>query len=233
MDVKILSLFFNISNMTKFEGIVFDMDGTIINSEQLHIDAWIFMFDKYNLPLNEQDVHQWIGVSDVIICQRLAKQFETKVPAEELLHEKRTYFREVAHQHVDTMPGTIEGLKNLELVPKAVATMSNKYEAEKSLKKTNIYKEFISVVTADDVEKHKPDPACYLKACEELGLPPSLCIGVEDSISGVASSKAAGLFTIGVANTIDKKDLKHADLVLNDTVEVMDYLVQVFNCQPK
>lgn len=218
--------------MRIFEGIVFDMDGTLINSEQLHIDAWIYMFEKYNLPLKEEDVHQWIGVSDVIICQRLAKQFETKVPAEELLHEKRTYFREVAHQHVDIMPGTIEGLHMLESVPKAVATMSNRYEAEKSLKKTDIYKLFVSIVTADDVEHHKPDPACYLKACKELGLPPSLCIGVEDSISGVTSSKSAGLFTIGVANTIDKKDLMHADIVLNDTIEVMGYLVNVFNVQP-
>jgi hypothetical protein len=48
----------------------------------------------------------------------------------------------------------------------------------------------------------------------------------------VTSSKSAGLFTIGVANTIDKKDLMHADIVLNDTIEVMGYLVNVFNVQP-
>jgi len=217
--------------MRKFEGIVFDMDGTIINSEQLHIDAWIYMFEKYELPLKEEDIHQWIGVSDVLICQRLAKQFETKVPAEELLQEKRTYFREVAHQHVDTMPGTIEGLAKLNFVPMAVATMSNRYEAEKSLKKTDIYKLFVSVVTADDVENHKPDPACYLKACRDLGLPPSSCIGIEDSVSGVSSSKAAGLFTIGVANTIPKDKLIEADLILDNTVEVMNYLAKVFQVE--
>jgi len=57
---------------------------------------------------------------------------------------------------------------------------------------------------------------------------PNYCIGIEDSVSGISSSKSAGLFTIGVANTVSFDRLSHADIVFNNTIEVMDYLAGVF-----
>jgi beta-phosphoglucomutase len=75
---------------------------------------------------------------------------------------------------------------------------------------------------------HKPAPYCYLKACGILGIEPKLCVGIEDSISGVQASKAAGLYTIGVANTIAKEKLSNADLVFTNSEEVMNWLIHTF-----
>jgi beta-phosphoglucomutase len=210
-----------------FKGIVFDMDGTLIDSEQLHIDSWLYVFKKYNVPLTEEDVHHWIGVSDVLISQQLTDKY-LNGGENVLLEDKRHYFRTIAQPNVKTITGVKSGLEKLIGIPMAVATMSSSYEANKSLTSTGIFSFFQGLVTANDVMNHKPAPDCYLKACGILGIEPKLCVGIEDSISGVQASKAAGLYTIGVANTIAKEKLSNADLVFTNSEEVMNWLIHTF-----
>ena len=210
--------------MHKYKGIVFDMDGTLIDSERLHIDSWLYVFDKYNLPLTEEDVHGWIGISDVLISAQINEKY-IGGSRNILLEEKRHYFQTYAQPNVDTLAGVKEGLEILVHTPKAVATMSNRHEAQFSLTKTGIIDYFRGVVTANDVENHKPAPDCYIRACTILNLDPVDCIGIEDSVSGISASKNAGLYTIGVANTLPADKLSHADLVLPDTSSVMDWLI--------
>jgi beta-phosphoglucomutase len=210
--------------MHRYKGIVFDMDGTLIDSERLHIDSWLYVFNKYSIPLTEDDVHGWIGISDVLISAQINNKYIGGTH-NILLEEKRNYFQTYAQPNVDTLAGVKEGLAILKHMPKAVATMSNSHEAQFSLSKTGIIDFFKGIVTANDVENHKPAPDCYLKACTILNLDPADCIGIEDSISGINASKNAGLFTIGVANTLTEDKLSHADLVLPDTSRVMDWLI--------
>lgn len=212
-----------------YRGIIFDMDGTLVDSENLHIAAWLQMFQDNNIPISEHDIDDYIGVSDVLICEDIANRFPTLKDARTLLDEKRHYFRSSAQSMVKLIPGVNDGLERLRHIPKAVATMSSRYEADRSLEYTGIRQFFEGVVTADDVKIHKPDPECYLNACKLINLEPNYCIGIEDSVSGISSSKRAGLFTIGVANTVSIDRLGHADVVFNNTIEVMDYLAGVFN----
>ncbi|HMP29607.1 MAG TPA: HAD family phosphatase [Saprospiraceae bacterium] len=211
----------------RYKGIVFDMDGTLIDSEQLHIDSWLYVFDKFQIPLGELDIHQWIGVSDVTISRQLTDMY-LDGGDNVLLDEKRHYFRAVAQPNVQVINGVKEGLAQLKDIPMAVATMSSSYEANKSLTSTGIMPYFRGLITANDVERHKPAPDCYLMACKMLGLEPEDCVGIEDSISGIHASKDAGLFTIGVANTLSAEKLLHADLVLSNTNEVMNWLIHTF-----
>ena len=210
--------------MHQYKGIVFDMDGTLIDSERMHIDSWLYVFNKYNLPLTEEDVHGWIGISDVLISAQINEKYIGS-SHNILLEEKRNYFQTYAQPNVDTISGVKEGLAELVNLPMAVATMSNRHEAHFSLSKTDIIKFFKGVITANDVDNHKPAPDCYLKACSILELDPADCIGIEDSVSGIRASKNAGLFTIGVANTLPEDMLSHADLVLPDTGAVMKWLI--------
>jgi HAD superfamily hydrolase (TIGR01509 family) len=215
--------------MNNIKGIVFDMDGTLIDSEHIHIEAWLFVFEKYRLPYVSSDINQWIGISDVNISKIIAAKYGDNWDWEQLLGDKRTYFQEVAQPKIGVIDGVYEALKTFSNLPLAVATMSNRVEAIKSLTVKEIINYFKVIVTADDVNKHKPDPECYIKACDILGLQPANCIGIEDSVSGVKASKAAGLFTIGVANTIDADMLSHADIVFQNSKEAFEWMYKTLD----
>ena len=95
-----------------------------------------------------------------------------------------------------------------------------------SLKGAQLFDFFQSVVTADDVLNHKPNPDCYLKAAESLGFAPSQCVGIEDSVSGIKAAKAAGLFIIGVSTSLPAHYLTDADLVLENTEEAIQWILK-------
>lgn len=209
------------------QAIIFDMDGTLVDSEQMHIDSWLYIFKKYNIPLQEHDIHQWIGVSDVLICTQLVEKFQLPIAGSTLLDEKRIYYRSEAQPHVKPIKGVFDEIEKLKHLPMAVATMSSRYEADKSLLYTGLNTYFKIVVTADDVENHKPAPDCFLKAAEMLGVDPNRCIALEDSVSGVSAAKAAGMFTIGVGNTIPLEKLQHADLVFKNSADCLEFLTEL------
>lgn len=206
------------------------MDGTLVNSEHLHIEAWKKMFIEYGIDLGMDGLHTYIGVSDVNICKDISDRFDLTYTADEILARKRHYFRTYEQQNVQLIEGVSQGLKRIHgFLPMAVATMSSDYEAEKSLEYTGIRKYFEAVVSADHVHNHKPAPDCYWMACETLGIEPQYCIGIEDSVSGISASKNAGLFTIAVANTLSSDFLTHADLVLENSQAAFSYLEQYIN----
>lgn len=196
------------------------MDGTLVDSEKYHIEAWQKMFDEFGIAMSHEDLMAYVGVSDVNICIDLANRFDIGKSSIDILDTKRHYYRNHSQKNVQLIAGVSEGLASLKgQLPMAIATMSSDYEAEKSLEYTGIRKYFTHVVTADHVKHHKPDPACYEMACANLGVETLRCIGVEDSVSGVSASKAAGLYTIGVANTVASGLLGHADVVVENSTE--------------
>jgi beta-phosphoglucomutase-like phosphatase (HAD superfamily) len=77
-----------------------------------------------------------------------------------------------------------------------------------------------AVVTAEDVERRKPDPALFLKAAERLGVAPAECTVVEDAVNGIAAAKAAGMRCVAVASTFSAELLVQADLVRTSIAEV-------------
>jgi beta-phosphoglucomutase len=212
--------------MKNFKGIVFDMDGVLVDSEPLHIDAWNEVFGEFGHHFDTEWFHQWIGVSDRNFTLKIVEQYQIPTDADTLLKDKRRIFEAKIAQGVPSHTGVRELLPFLKDLKLAVATSSNKTGAMISLKGAQLFDFFQSVVTADDVMNHKPNPDCYLKAVENLGLKPSDCIGIEDSVSGIKAAKAAGLFVIGVATSLPAHYLTHADLVLENTEGAIRWILE-------
>jgi HAD superfamily hydrolase (TIGR01509 family) len=212
--------------MKKIKGIVFDMDGVLVDSEPLHIDAWNEVFAEFNLHFSTEWYHQWIGVSDRHFTLKIIEQYSIPTQAETLLQAKRRVFEAKIAKGVSPHTGVKEGLPLLHHFHKAVATSSNRTGAMISLKGANLFHFFQDIITADDVINYKPHPDCYLKAAQSLGFSPTECIGIEDSVSGVKAAKAAGLFIIGVANSLPASYLTEADLVLENTGKAIDWILK-------
>lgn len=211
-----------------FKAIVFDMDGTLIDSEQVHVDAWKAVLGTYNLSFENEWFEQWIGVSDVALGTRIVNDYSLDIKAEELTQYKRASFRKFASIDLKLIAGVREGLERMKRYPMTIATMSSRADADLSLSATNLTPYFPDIVTSDDVKYHKPHPECYIKASSKLNVYPEQCFAVEDSVSGISAAKQAGCFTIGVANTIRSSFLNEADLVMTNTQDAIKWILAYF-----
>jgi beta-phosphoglucomutase len=212
--------------MKKIKGIVFDMDGVLVDSEPVHIDAWNEVFAEFDLHFSHEWFNNWIGVSDRNFTAKIIQEYKIPADPDKLLQDKRRVFEAKIRKSVPAHKGVKELMPKLHQFDKAVATSSNKSGAMISLEGAGLMSYFKKIVTADDVLNHKPNPDCYLKAAHDLGFEPSECIGIEDSVSGIKAAKAAGLFIIGIATSLPAHFLTEADLILENTEGAMRWILE-------
>lgn len=204
------------------------MDGVLVDSEPVHIEAWNDVFAEFDLNFEMEWFHQWIGVSDKNFTGQIIEQYKLPTLADTLLQSKRSVFENKIALGVAAHKGVKEALPLLHKYGLAVATSSNRSGAMLSLTGTGLLPFFKDVITADDVVNHKPHPDCYLKAVESLGFSPSECICIEDSAAGIKAAKTAGLFVIGVSTSLPANYLTEADLILEDTEGAINWIYNTF-----
>lgn len=213
------------------KAIVFDMDGVIFDSEKLYRKHWMITGQEYGIP--EEEMKE--------LCNRIAGA--TKEHNERLLKNHfgedfdyntfrgKTMSRmdeEILANGVELKPGVHELFQYLKEhgYKIALATSTQRERAERNLKNAGILEAFDKIVYGGTVPNGKPAPDIYLKACEELGVQPQEAVGVEDSINGVKSSAAAGLYTIMVIDLIKPtEEIKSmADQIYNSLYDIIDFL---------
>ena len=214
------------SDLSQFKAILFDMDGTLVNTEPLHEEAWHDTLAQFDLQLSPDWFHRYKGSTDRILMTEVIQHYELSINVDELLEEKRDRFLEMARTRSQVFTGAKEGLVALQKkYPLALVTSSSRKGADHVLKVTELLHFFQTTITFDDVTKHKPDPEPYQKAINFFGLKPHECIAVEDSVSGSRSAKAAGCYTVGVLNSVTASELNGVDQIFRTTGEVMDFLI--------
>jgi HAD superfamily hydrolase (TIGR01509 family) len=197
------------------KGIIFDLDGTLVDTTSVYIEAYKISFDReLGLPLNEPNMKSKFGKRGATIVRELLR--EEGIEYDEALIDKiisavRDRFSERI-EDVLLLPGVKELLSAAKRDYKvALATSSRRYAANALLDGLGLRKYFDFVVTAEDVEHAKPDPAIFLKAAEGLGLYPSECVVFEDTAIGIRAGKAAGMQVVGVTTgPLDEYVLKTA-----------------------
>lgn len=207
-------------------GVIFDLDGTLVDSEPLHMEAWFESLAFHELHFPHEWFDRFIGQADRVLAEYVVEAHRLDAAVEDLLDRKRRTYHALAAEKATLFPGIWEGLKVLNgRYPMAIATSSSNEDAAAVFHATQVNDFFRAIVTADDVPRLKPAPDCYRIASERLQLPPAHCIAVEDSISGVTAAKTAGLFTIGVTTSQPPHALTAADLVLPDAVAAMRWML--------
>lgn len=184
----------------RFRGVVFDMDGVLVDSHPVHRKAW-----RLFLHTLGRDVHD--SELDFILDGRkrgdILRHFLGDCPdheLEEFGRRKDSIFRKI-QLAVVPVPGVIQLVHELHGrgTPLAVATSASPSRAHSTLVELGLLNCFEAVVTGEDVPQGKPDPAIYILACERLHLEPNRLLAVEDAISGVRAAVAAGLHCLAVA----------------------------------
>lgn len=193
------------------KAVVFDMDGVIFDSEKLYRKHWMITGAEYGIP--EDTMKE--------LCNLIAGS--TKERNEKLMKSRfgedfdYTTFRgktmtrmdqDILENGVELKPGVVELFRYLQEngYKIGLATSTQRERAERNLTNAGIIHYFDDIVYGGVVANGKPAPDIYLKACENLKIAPNEAIGIEDSINGVKSSAAAGLYTIMVVDLIEPTD---------------------------
>ncbi len=195
------------------DAVVFDCDGLLLETEDCWTLAEAELFERYGRTFGDDEKRTLIGTSLVDgsrILERLLDQpgRADALGAELLMLVERRLLEEAA-----AFPGAEELVLEVKArVPVAVASNTPERLVRGALACAGLAEHFEVVVTADQVAEPKPSPDVYLRACELLGARPAASIALEDSPTGVAAARAAGMFVIGVPSFPDVR-LDAADLV--------------------
>jgi beta-phosphoglucomutase len=211
----------------KLKGVVFDMDGVIIESEHTHYSAICEAMGERMNQTYETFLSKCTGGDERFAMGRLA-QFSGIEYDESLFQEwserKAEAYRRLVSESANPMPGAIELVCSVaEKFPVGLATGSKRSDVEaafSTLAGGKLNGLFQSIVTSDDVTKPKPDPATYAKAVDGLGIPPQNCLAIDDSPNGVSSAKKAGMKVLGITAIHDSLSLRDAEWHLHSLEEV-------------
>jgi len=213
---------------TGLEAVVFDVDGTLVDSERFgHRVAFNDAFAAYGLPYawDEQAYGRWLGFHggvrriDAFLEEVGRTEDERRELAPRLHAEKTRLLRAMIDAgRLPPRPGMAELLDHLGAagVRLAVATVGSPGWVAHLLGRLFPDADFEVVVTGADVAEKKPHPACYLQALAGLGVPAGAAVAVEDSATGLAAARAAGLACVVVVNDYTAgEDMGGAQLVLD------------------
>ena len=207
------------ANFRNLSAAIFDMDGTIIDSEPLFKLIANRSALELGFSIDEETYNTWVGLPRESLERAILQSLGPNFPLEDF---KQIFaYNWISHTEkngISPKLGIPELLRRLskEKIPLAVATSTPTEQAERSLRIAGLYDPFDIIIGGDQVENGKPDPEIFLKAAGALGYRPEECLAVEDSTIGVESAIAANMFTILVPDTVypNKKTQEIANFVI-------------------
>jgi beta-phosphoglucomutase len=194
-------------------GVIFDMDGVLVESEPFIALAAVRMFAEKGVEVRPEDFRPFIGMGEDRFLGGVA---EARGVVLEMPRDKiRTYqiYLELIQGELETLPGAAEFIGRCRCLGLrlAVASSADRMKVEGNLRQLRLPSgTFDAVVVGEDIIRKKPAPDIFLEAARRLGLHPASCLVIEDALSGVAAAKAAGSRCLGLTTSFSADQLRSA-----------------------
>ncbi len=205
------------------QAVIFDLDGTLIDNNAYHIQAFREFYQKIGKPFSLEEYKQHINgrvnreIFDYVFNSTLSPE-----KIEEYTNEKEGLYRELYAPHIKPVEGLVDFLSELEKakIPKAVATSGIIPNINFMFEHIPIRNYFLTVIDSTQIKTGKPHPEIFLKAAISVNAVPSECVAFEDSLAGIQSAKAADMKVVALTTTHTAEDLHDADLIIKDYTEI-------------
>lgn len=212
------------------KALLFDLDGTLIDSEQFHLGCWNEILASAGIQLDIDDwIENYSGIPMPTNAKRLIEKYSLSFSHDELVKKREiTTLARLQTVDISLMPFAMEVLeffkgKGLIL---ALVTGSARPDVEAVFERNGLAKYFDVTISRTEVTHSKPHPESYELCCRKLGVSPNECIAFEDTANGVKSAKAANLVCYAIqARTNEHAKLEAADKIFSDFSEAKEYLL--------
>ncbi|MBO7265341.1 MAG: HAD family phosphatase [Alistipes sp.] len=203
------------------KGLLFDMDGVLVNNLDVHREAFAEFFRRYGVNRTFDELNRHFGRgNDDIMGDLMPREIVERVGIRELGNQKEAIYREIYAPKIKPQEGLLEFLAESEREGLRSAVGSSGFLANVDfvLDRCDIRRYFDAIVAGDQVTKCKPDPEIYLTAAAKLNLKPSECIVFEDAEAGIEAGKRAGMVVVALATTFPREFLENteADIIIDD-----------------
>ena len=207
--------------MDKF-GVIFDMDGVLVNSTKYIWESFNHALKPYGVHFSNKDIKKYLGLSLRDDLELWKKEYGIELEFDKFSEDTlKIQLNLLKNAKVDlNLLKLLQELKSKD-IPMGVGTSSLRWRAERILKILNIYNYFLTMVTAEDVTNHKPNPDLFLEVAKRMKIAPENCVVIEDASSGIEAAKRGKMKAIGLITEYNnKKELKDSDLIIKDFSEL-------------
>ena len=218
--------------MGKFQAVLFDLDGTLIDSERFYFDAWsLILKERFGLTIDFSDwIDHFAGHTMAYNLATLKREFQLEVQEEFMQRAIEERYAQADMRSIGLMPFAKEILNELRQADRRIALVTSSYRhtVDLVLGHHGLLDYFEFFVTREAVQHPKPDPEPYLLAIEKLALPKAVVAVVEDTHTGCAAAQRAGLYCLAVSQqSVERRKLGQADELLNDLAEAKKSLLSL------
>jgi beta-phosphoglucomutase len=184
------------------KAVLWDLDGTLVDSEELHWRSWQHAMRAEGLPVTLDQFKASFGQRNQTILRHWLGSRATAAEIERVADAKEVEYRRLAAAHgLTLLAGAAEWLARLRAGgwKQAIASSAPRLNVEAMLRALDLHHFFDAIVSSEDVAAGKPDPEVFLVAAAKLGVPAIRCIVVEDAAAGIEAARRAGMRSIGAS----------------------------------
>ena len=187
-----------------FRAYLFDCDGTIVDSMPLHYIAWKEALGEWNCRFEEALFYSWGGRPVKEIIAALNEMQRLNMPVDSVAKRKEALYFELENE-IKAIPEVIEHIHAKHgHIPLAVVSGSRRNSVEHSLSALGLIDKFDVLICAEDYDRGKPAPDCFLTAAARLGVEPKDCLVFEDTEMGIEAATAAGMASVRVPTALER-----------------------------
>jgi len=203
-------------------GVIFDMDGVLIDSFEPHKRSWQQMARERGVKMTDEQFAATFGRTSRDIIRRLWDEGVSDEQIRRMDDRKEALFRDLLREHLPAMPGALELIDDLAAhgFKLGVGSSGPPENVNLVVDSLGLKDRLTGIVTGMDVTRGKPDPQVFLLAAERMKIDPARCAVVEDAVHGITAARRAGMTAVALTGTAPRAAFAQADLVVDSLTEL-------------